>query len=65
MKKITRLADSVLERLVRSSTASASKDYSWTECRVTAYCAMKGVRERFTCIRREGIPWCASKGCNC
>lgn len=67
MKKITRLADSVLERLVSSAKASAGmQPTAWTECRFNVFCAVTGRREKMSCrVAGSNVVVCDSIGCGC
>ena len=49
MKKVSRIADGILDRMVTKTTASAQMQTQWIECNFNVFCAVVGKREKMSC----------------
>lgn len=63
MKRISRVADRMLDRMVAKTTASAQLGTQWIECRFNPFCAVIGRDEKMSCRNSNGYIICESVGC--
>ncbi|HIW62305.1 MAG TPA: hypothetical protein H9881_07605 [Candidatus Stackebrandtia excrementipullorum] len=64
MKKVSRIADGILDRMVTKTTASAQMQTQWIECNFNVFCAVVGKREKMSCrVVGSNVVRCESQGC--